>query len=47
MDVTAILGGAVCMIAMCGAMMWVMMRFGHRSRDNRDDGRSGRTSDTP
>ncbi len=29
MDVTSILGAAVCMVGMCGVMMWLMMR-GHR-----------------
>ncbi len=30
MDVTSILGAAVCMVGMCGVMMWMMMR-GHRA----------------
>jgi hypothetical protein len=48
MDIASIIGAAVCMVGMCGAMMWAMMRFGHRSSGKRDDDeRSRPTRDTP
>jgi hypothetical protein len=42
MDVTSILGAAVCMIGMCGVMMWLMMR-GHRGTELDDEHRADRT----
>ena len=41
MDVTSILGAAVCMLGMCGAMMWMMSR-GHRAEKPDDDNRADR-----
>jgi hypothetical protein len=43
MDVTSILGAAVCMVGMCGVMMWAMMRFGHRGKKSDDERRVDRT----
>ena len=45
MDVTSILGAAVCMVGMCGVMMWLMMR-GHRATKSDDERRAGRTGRT-
>jgi hypothetical protein len=45
MDVTSILGAAVCMVGMCGVMMWLMMR-GHRGRKSDDEHRADRTGHT-
>ena len=42
MDVTSILGAAVCMVGMCGVMMWLMMR-GHRAGKSDDEHRADRT----
>jgi hypothetical protein len=42
MDVTSIVGAAVCMIGMCGVMMWLMMR-GHRGTKSDDEDRADRT----
>jgi uncharacterized membrane protein len=41
MDVTSILGAAVCMVGMCGVMMWLMMR-GHRGSKADDEHRTDR-----
>jgi hypothetical protein len=41
MDVLSILGAAVCMVGMCGLMMWLMMR-GHHSRRSGDAQRPDR-----
>jgi hypothetical protein len=42
MDLTSILGAAVCMVGMCGVMMWLMMR-GHRAVKSDDEQRADRT----
>jgi hypothetical protein len=45
MDAMSILGGAACLVVMCGVMMWAMMRFGHRGKKS-DDHRGDRTGHT-
>jgi hypothetical protein len=42
MDLMSIAGAAVCMVGMCGVMMWMMMR-GHRGRKSGDEPRADRT----
>ncbi len=39
MDAISIAGAAVCMVGMCGVMMWLMMRFGHGSKQPNDEPR--------
>ena len=43
MDVTSIAGAAICMVGMCGVMMWAMMRHGHRGNSSDDEPRVDRT----
>ena len=43
MDAMSILGAAVCMVGMCGVMMWAMMRFGHRGKKSDEGQRGDRT----
>lgn len=46
MDAISILGAAVCMVGICGVIMWAMMRFGHRGKNSDDERGADRTGRT-